>query len=209
LHSCWCISFGCWNSNSRFEFHLIQTLKPLPFSLSYPTHLAAQLQQQLAPRPGPRSLASGPARSAVGRDRLANPRAPALSAGPLGLFGPGQPASRRRYALPAAEADDRGPPVIPSITSSPGRTRLRVRPRRRPSPAGARPPAWPARQGRSPGLFKASRCPWTPYPRPPCPSRQASKRRRRRNPSSSPPPLISRLRRRPVVAKPSKTHAGW
>jgi hypothetical protein len=32
LHSCRCIAFGCWNSNSKFEFYLFESFSiPKPF----------------------------------------------------------------------------------------------------------------------------------------------------------------------------------
>jgi hypothetical protein len=38
LHSCWCIAFGCWNSNSKFEFYCLSLFKISKFYfLTYPS----------------------------------------------------------------------------------------------------------------------------------------------------------------------------
>jgi hypothetical protein len=37
LHSCWCIAFSCWNSNSKFEFNFLSLFKiSKTFFPSYP-----------------------------------------------------------------------------------------------------------------------------------------------------------------------------
>jgi hypothetical protein len=103
LHSCWCIAFGCWNSDSKFEFYLFESfpkflnLSPLPTLIlsAHPSFLArsaaASAAAQLA---APAALQPAVACVAVHRHR-----------GPVGLSAQ----SRRQPTSPelarAAEAD--------------------------------------------------------------------------------------------------------
>jgi hypothetical protein len=181
----------------RFEFYClnpflaIQNPKPLFPYTPYPR----QAQPVLAPNPP-----SAPARAAAGRR---SPLNPALQPNPAAGLAPqpnSPPAFARSPARPPAQfcaargpasppvrlpasapsvADQWGLLVIPELGSSPTRTR----PRRR---LGVRAPhafsAWPARQGRVPGLYKPSPPPGPPTRRHPSPSRQAFVRHRRPKP---------------------------
>jgi hypothetical protein len=121
---------------------------------------------------------------------------------PASLCAPRQPspparnpaaASARPAASRGATNDSWGPVVIPypaPVSAPDSASAARVQ-----APHASS--AWPARQGAPPRLFKAHRRPWTPYPRPLCPSCHPVVRRRnpnlRRRLGSS---LSSPLRRR-------------
>jgi hypothetical protein len=174
-HSCWCISFVCWNSNSSLNSIVCIPFKPKtripkPFPIlslfsppilysplrSRPAQQLARAARQLLAGRHPASAALQP--SIAPTAQLANPARPS-SASPL------PPPPRPRSMTCGAQG------------SSP--TPRRPRPglhRRRPCPSGARVPrAWPERQGVRPGYLRPP-----PPPGPPtratraafCPSRE-------------------------------------
>jgi hypothetical protein len=66
LHTCWSISFGCWNSNSNLSSIYLypfqtQTLIPKPFSSSYPTPFPFSARR---PLPAQQAAAAQPSTTA-------------------------------------------------------------------------------------------------------------------------------------------------
>jgi hypothetical protein len=85
LHSCWCIAFGCWNSDSEFEFKCLSFFQIVQIFF-LPTHIPFSFsahhsnQPAAASRPRPASPHRGPAL------RLAQPAQQAAAASPLRLL---------------------------------------------------------------------------------------------------------------------------
>jgi hypothetical protein len=155
LHSCWCIAFVCWNSNSKFEFFCLSPFQNLQNPFPSPTHFSFSF---LALQPA--SSSSWPWPSSALQPSI--PRFAAQSSTPP--CGPAGPANHRCQPAPPPPpraADDRWPPpVIPYPACIP--TGLEVE-----SNPPPRAPAWwpwPARQGGPPGLYKSRHTPGPPHP---------------------------------------------
>jgi hypothetical protein len=78
LHSCSCIAFDCWNSNSEFEFKCLSSFQIVHFF--YPPPSLSPFQPITQTRPRPASPHRGPT------PRLAQPAQQAAAASPFRLL---------------------------------------------------------------------------------------------------------------------------
>jgi hypothetical protein len=127
LHSCWCIAFGCWNSNSKLEFKFFSSFQIVQI-LFLPTHIHLSFsahhsnQPAVASRPRLAPPHRGPAPRLAQQLAAASPTPPPptpqpMTSGPHRSPPSPRPCSgrtrpsltRRRSSLPLACVPVRGP----------------------------------------------------------------------------------------------------
>jgi hypothetical protein len=133
LHSCSYIAFGCWNSNSKFEFKCLSSFQivqilflPTPIPFSFSAHHSNQPAVASRPRPALPHLGPAPrlAQQLAAASPTLPPPAPQPMTGgphmsppsPRPCSGRTRPSlTRRRSSLPLARVPVRGPDAKGSL----------------------------------------------------------------------------------------------